>query len=83
MTSPMSNYSDESKDFIKEYKKAGKETSYADHYDIVKEFGENYERAYQQLNTFYAEAYRDYSYALGRMFAQYKLDLIDLELLKV
>ncbi len=69
MANPMSNYSDESKDFVKEYKKSAKETSYADHYDIVKEFGENYERAYQQLNTYYAEAYRDYSYALGNQWS--------------
>jgi len=49
--------------------------------NIVKNFGEEYERAYQQLNTFYAEAYRDQSFYLGRIVAQNKVSLIDLELL--
>lgn len=65
----MSNYSDDAKDFLREYKKKSTSQAYEDHYDIVKEFGENYERAYQQLNTYYAEAYRDYSYALGNQWS--------------
>lgn len=69
MASPMSNYSDDAKDFLKEYSTKSKSQSYADHYDIVKEFGENYERAYQQLNTYYAEAYRDLSYSLGNQWS--------------
>ncbi len=65
----MSNYSDDARQFVKEYKEKSKSQSYNDHYDIVKEFGENYERAYQQLNTFYAEAYRDLSYSLGNQWS--------------
>ena len=50
----MSNYSSDAKEFLSDYRKTASK-SYEDHQDIVKEFGENYERAYQQLNTFYAE----------------------------
>ena len=68
MANPMSNYSDDARQFLKEYKKKSTSQSYEDHYDIIKEFGDNYERAYQQLNTYYAEAYRDMSYALGNQW---------------
>ncbi len=64
----MSNYSSDSKEFLSDYRKTASK-SYADHQDIVKEFGENYERAYQQLNTYYAEAYRDLSYSLGNQWS--------------
>jgi hypothetical protein len=68
MANPMSDYSNDAKEFLHDYKKTTSK-SYADHQDIVKEFGENYERAYQQLNTFYAEAYRDMSYSLGNQWS--------------
>lgn len=69
MASPMSNYSDDARQFMKEYKAKNKNSYLEDHQDIVKEFGENYERAYQQLNTYYAEAYRDLSYSLGNQWS--------------
>lgn len=69
MASPMSNYSDDAKQFLKEYKTKSKSSTLEDHQDIIKEFGENYERAYQQLNTYYAEAYRDLSYSLGNQWS--------------
>lgn len=69
MASPMSSYSDDAKDFIGEYRSKNKKSYLEDHQDIVKEFGENYERAYQQLNTYYAEAYRDLSYSLGNQWS--------------
>ena len=65
----MSNYSDDSRQFLKEYKSKNKHAYLENHQDIVKEFGENYERAYQQLNTFYAEAYRDLGYSLGNQWS--------------
>jgi hypothetical protein len=61
MSNPM-QFSPDAKDFLRDYKKS---TSIEDHMDIVQEFGQNYERAYQQLNTFQAEAYRDEAYFLG------------------
>lgn len=73
MANPMSNYSDDARQFVKEYKDKSTSQSYQEHYHVVKEFGENYERAYQQLNTFYAEAYRDMSFHLG---AQWSLEEI-------
>lgn len=66
MASPMSDYSDDAQDFLHEYKKS---TNPNDHQDIVKDFGEQYERSFQLLNTFYAEAYRDQSYALGNQWS--------------
>lgn len=69
MSSPMSNYSDDARQFLKEFKTKSKSQTLEDHQDIIKEFGENYERAYQQLNTFYAEAYRDLGYSLGNQWS--------------
>lgn len=69
MSSPMSNYSDDSRQFVKEYKQKSRSSSLEDHQDIIKEFGENYERAYQQLNTYYAEAYRDLGFSLGNQWS--------------
>jgi len=69
MSSPMSAYSDDAQQFLREYKTKSKSQSLEDHQDIIKEFGENYERAYQQLNTYYAEAYRDLSYSLGNQWS--------------
>lgn len=65
----MSNYSDDSRDFLKEYKKKSISQSLEDHQDIIKEFGEQYERAYQQLNTYMAESYRDLSFFLGNQWS--------------
>lgn len=62
----MSDYSDDAKDFLNEYKK---KSNLSAHKYIIKDFGENYERAYQLLNTFYAEAYKDQSYALGNQWS--------------
>jgi hypothetical protein len=66
----MTNYSSDSRDFLNEYKK---KISYGprldQHKDIISEFGESYERAYQLWNTFYAEAYKDLSYYLGNQWS--------------
>lgn len=74
MASPMSDYSDDAKDFLHEYKKS---TNVKDHQDIVKDFGEQYERSFQLLNTFYAEAYRDQSYALGNQWSLEELSFLN------
>ncbi len=53
-------------EFLNDFKKkANTRSRISEHQDIIKEFGENYERAYQQLNTYQAEAYRDEAYFLG------------------
>jgi hypothetical protein len=72
MSSPMSNYanSDDSHSFLEDYKKSIKSDPRLDqHKEIVKDFGESYERAYQLWNTFYAEAYKDLSYYLGNQWS--------------
>lgn len=66
MANPVSDYSDDAKDFLKEYKK---KTELSEHQDIIKDFGEQYERAYQLLNTYYAEAYKDQSFYLGNQWS--------------
>lgn len=65
----MSDYSDDAKDFLNEYKKKTVGGRLDEHQDIIKNFGEEYERAYQMLNTFYAEAYRDQSFYLGNQWS--------------
>jgi hypothetical protein len=61
----MSNYSADAADFLNDYRKKSVSQAIEDHQDIIKDFGEQYERAYQLLNTFQAEAYRDQSMFLG------------------
>lgn len=39
------------------------------HQDVIQDFGESYERAYQLWNTFYAEAYKDQSFYLGNQWS--------------
>lgn len=72
MSSPMSPYSNsqDSSDFLSDYKKkiAG-DARLQEHQDIIKDFGESYERAYQLWNTYYAEAYKDLSYYLGNQWS--------------
>lgn len=72
MASPMSPYSQsqDSKDFLYDYKKKiASDPRLEFHQDIVKDFGESYERAYMLWNTFYAEAYKDLSYYLGNQWS--------------
>lgn len=70
MASPMSDYSDDAKDFLRDYKKNNdKNSRLEEHQDIIKEFGERYERSYQMLNTFYAEAYKSQSFYLGNQWS--------------
>ena len=69
MASPMSDYSSDAKDFLSDFNKKAVKKTLDDHQDIIKEFGENYERAYQMLNTFQAEAYKNVSYYLGNQWS--------------
>ena len=70
MSNPMSDYSSDARDFLEDYKgNIKKDPRLEQHQDIVKEFGESYERAYQLWNTYYAEAYKDLSYYLGNQWS--------------
>ena len=74
----MSAYSDDSKDFLNEYKKRiTKDTRLESHQDIIKDFGESYERAYQLWNTYYAEAYKDLSFYLGNQWSLEELSYLN------
>src|SRR6185436_4299763 len=73
MASPMSDYSrsQDSTEFLENYKReiVKNDPRLESHQDIIKDFGESYERAYQLWNTFYAEAYKDLSYYLGNQWS--------------
>lgn len=80
MASPMSDYSysQDSKDFLYDYKdKIASDPRLEDHQDIIQDFGESYERAYQLWNTFYAEAYKDLSYFLGNQWSLEELSYLN------
>lgn len=65
-------YSSESLDFLADYKKKTRKDSeekLEEHLDVIQAFGEDYERAYMLLNTWQAEAYKDYSYYLGNQWS--------------
>lgn len=68
----MSDYSNsqDAQDFLATYKKKIASDSRLEfHQDVIKDFGESYERAYQLWNTFYAEAYKDLSFYLGNQWS--------------
>lgn len=72
MSSPTSNYSKsaDSDALFEDFKKRAKDKlDLANHQDIIKDYGQDYERAYQLWNTFYAEAYKDLSYYLGNQWS--------------
>ena len=80
MSNPMSDYSysSDAKDFLGDYKKKIKSDPRLEfHQDIVQDFGESYERAYQLWNTFYAEAYKDLSYYLGNQWSLEELSYLN------
>lgn len=81
MSNPMSDYSNsqDSTEFLSEYKrKALKSDPRLEfHQDIIKDFGESYERAYQLWNTYYAEAYKDLSYYLGNQWSLEELSYLN------
>lgn len=78
MTSPMSNYSSEARDFTNDFrKKTFSDSRLEFHADIIQDFGESYERAYQLWNTFYAEAYKDLSYYLGNQWSLEELSYLN------
>lgn len=70
MANPMSHDSQDASAFMREYKRnIDNDPNLAMHQDVVKDFGEDYERAYQLLNTWLAEAYKDLSYYLGNQWS--------------
>lgn len=80
MTSPMSPYanSDDANDFLSTYKrKVDYDKKLAARADVVQDFGESYERAYQLLNTFQAEAYKDVSYYLSNQWSLEELSYLN------
>ena len=78
MASPMSNYSSDAQDFLADYnKRTEHKQKLAEHQGIIQEFGERYERAYQMLNTFYAEAYKSQSFYLGNQWSLEELSYLN------
>lgn len=76
MTMPLTNYSDDAQDFLNDYKKHT-DDRLEDHQDVVEDFNSSWERAYQLLNTFYAEAYKDLSYYLGNQWSLEELSYLN------
>lgn len=80
MSSPMSDYSQsqDAQNLMTDYKKRIETDPRLEfHQDVVKDFGESYERAYQLWNTFYAEAYKDLSYYLGNQWSLEELSYLN------
>lgn len=81
MASPMSGYSNsqDSTEFLEHYRKQAikSDPRLEFHQDIIKDFGESYERAYQLWNTYYAEAYKDLSFYLGNQWSLEELSYLN------
>ena len=77
----MSNYSrsQDATEFVDHFKREVKKNDprLEFHQDIIKDFGESYERAYQLWNTYYAEAYKDLSYYLGNQWSLEELSYLN------
>ena len=74
----MSGYSSDAKEFLYDYKKKiNNDPRLEEHQDIIGDFGQSYERAYQLWNTFYAEAYKDLSYYLGNQWSLEELSYLN------
>lgn len=74
----MSSYSSDAQDFLNDFKKRVKSDPRLEfHQDIVQDFGESYQRAYQLWNTYYAEAYKDLSYYLGNQWSLEELSYLN------
>lgn len=72
MSSPMSDYSDNA---ISKQAKSDPRLEF--HQDIIQDYGQDYERAYQLWNTFYAEAYKDLSYYLSNQWSLEELSYLN------
>lgn len=80
MSSPMSDYStsQDATELMTDYKKRiANDPRLEFHQDVIKDFGESYERAYQLWNTFYAEAYKDLSFYLGNQWSLEELSYLN------
>ena len=75
----MSDYSDsQDSGFLEDYKrKIATDPRLEFHQDVVQDFGESYERAYQLWNTYYAEAYKDLSYYFGNQWSLEELSYLE------
>jgi len=66
------------RDYLEDYKeKVDYDKRLEFHQDVIQDFGESYERAYQLWNTFYAEAYKDLSYYLGNQWSLEELSYLN------
>jgi hypothetical protein len=80
MSSPMSDYShsQDATALMTDYKRRiANDPRLEFHQDVVKDFGESYERAYQLWNTYYAEAYKDLSFYLGNQWSLEELSYLN------
>lgn len=81
MGSPVSDYSpsQDSTEFLEHYKRSvvKNDPRLEFHQDVIKDFGESYERAYMLWNTYYAEAYKDLSYYLGNQWSLEELSYLN------
>lgn len=70
-------YTDDAADFLRDYKKKIVDPALDDYQKIVSDFGERYDRAYQMINPFYAEAYRDQSYYLSNQWSPQEINWLN------
>jgi hypothetical protein len=68
MSLPEASLVSNAEDFLSDYKRKTVQPRLDEGYDIVNMFGERYDRAYQMINPYYAEAYRDQSFYLGNQW---------------
>lgn len=74
---PNQAYQDDAADFLRDYRKKIVDPRLDDYEKIVNDFSERYDRAYQMINPFYAEAYRDQSYYLSNQWSPAEIQFLN------
>jgi hypothetical protein len=77
MGNPVAAYQDDAADFLRDYRKKIVDPALEDYQKIVNDFSERYDRAYQMINPFYAEAYRDQSYYLSNQWSPQEIQFLN------
>lgn len=74
---PEANYNDDASDFLYDYRKKVVDPRMEEYQHVVSEFSERYDRSYQMINPFYAEAYRDQSFYLGNQWSPQEIEYLN------
>lgn len=74
---PEMAYNDDASDFLNDFRKKIVDPRLEEYQRVVSDFSERYDRSYQMINPFYAEAYRDQSFYLGNQWSPQEIEYLN------